>query len=528
MTDVLGPGRRQVEETVRHLRSDGMPRDPQAGLAEPADTAVADTASTEVERTADQAVFPAVAARGWERHLKAVLLVVDAVALIVGIAIADVFRVTLSTGHSRDNVIALCLLPSWLLLLGVGHTYDSWRTGSAGEEARHVITASLRTAGLIAIACYGLRVTLSRVFLLVAVVCGTLTLLGGRATVRLVLRQLRRKDQCLHRVVAVGYVVDVGHLVEQSQRAAGAGFRIVGACVPEGTDWLSLPGGQRLPVLGGPTDAGVCCRSVRADVLAIVSDAVLDRGEMRRLAWELESTDTRLLVAPRLTDVAGPRISVRPLAGLPLLHVEQPRFSGLNRMVKAVSDRMTAAAALVVLSPVFLIVTLAIRLDSRGRAFYHQQRVGLDGRLFTCWKLRTMFSGADERQAELQHLNEHTAGLLFKIRNDPRVTRVGALLRRTSIDELPQLWNVVKGEMSLVGPRPPLPHEADGYEQDVRRRLLVKPGLTGLWQVSGRADLSWEESVRLDLFYVENWSPALDLAILARTVLAVITRRGAY
>lgn len=527
MTDVLGEGRKQVEETARHLRSAGPAHDPQAGPAELRVTAMTDRVSAEVGGAAE-ALFPPVAAAGWERHLKAALLIVDVVALTLGIAVADVFRMTLSTGRSRDNIVALCLLPSWLLLLGVGHAYDNWRMGSAGEEVRRIITASLRTAGLIAIACYGLRVSLSRMFLLVAVASGTLALLGGRATVRFVLRRLRRKDQCLHRVVAVGYVVDIQHLVDQSQRASGAGFRVIGACVPGKADWLSLPGGQRLPVLGEPTDAGVCSRSVRADVLAIVSDAVLDRFEMRRLAWELEDTDTRLLVAPRLTDVAGPRISIRPLAGLPLLHVEQPRFSGLNRMVKSISDRMTAAAALVVLSPVFLVVALAIRLDSRGGALFNQQRVGLDGRLFTCWKLRTMSMGADEHQAELEHLNEHTTGVLFKIRNDPRVTRVGALLRRTSMDELPQLWNVVKGDMSLVGPRPPLPHEADGYEQDVRRRLLVKPGLTGLWQVSGRADLSWEESVRLDLFYVENWSPALDLAILARTVLAVITRRGAY
>ncbi len=528
MTDVLGSGRSQTGAIARTPGLGNPKHGPQADRAEQAGAESAASISTEVELAADAAIFLPVAARSWERPLKVALVAVDVVALTLGIAFADAFRVSVGTGRSADDIIALSLLPSWLLLLGVGHAYDSWRMGSAGEEARLVMTASLRTAGIVAIACYGLRVPLSRLFLLLAICAGTAALLGGRAAVRLVLRRLRRKDHCLHRVVAVGHGVDVRHLVEQSLRAEGTGFRVVGACVPGELDWLALPGGGRLPVLGEPNGAGVSSRSVRADVLAIVSDAVLDRSEMRRLAWELEGTDTRLLVAPRLTDVAGPRIRIRPLAGLPLLHVEQPQFSGLARLVKGVSDRVTAAVALVVLVPVFLAVAVAIRLDSRGRAFFNQQRVGLDGRLFTCWKLRTMFTGADERLAELQHLNEHTSGLLFKIRDDPRVTRVGALLRRTSMDELPQLWNVVRGEMSLVGPRPPLPHEADGYEQDVRRRLLVKPGLTGLWQVSGRADLSWEESVRLDLFYVENWSPALDLAILGRTVLAVITRRGAY
>jgi exopolysaccharide biosynthesis polyprenyl glycosylphosphotransferase len=473
---------------------------------------------------APQAPAPAGA---WERRLTTALIAVDAATLSLGVLAAYVIRFGLAHSQQGDDVVAVCLVPCWLLMLVVAHAYDGWRSGSAGEEARRVLTASLRTAGMISIASYGLQVHLSRVFLMLGVGLGGAAVLCGRVGVRVALHRLRDSGRCLHRVVVVGHPVDVAHLVQQAARAAGVGFQVVGACVPGDDERVALKNGAELPVLGPPASAGMACRAAGADVLAVASDAILNRAEMRRLAWELEGSDTRLLVAPRLTDVAGPRIRIHPLAGLPLLHVEQPRFSGFNRMVKGVLDRATAAVALVALAPLFAVLVVIIRVGSRGRALFRQQRVGLDGIPFTCWKLRSMFEDAGEQLERLRHLNEHQ-GILFKMRDAPRVTPMGRFLRRTSMDELPQLWNVLRGEMSLVGPRPPLPTEVDGYEQDVRRRLLVKPGLTGLWQVSGRADLSWEESVRLDLFYVENWSPALDLAILARTVLAVITRRGAY
>jgi len=384
----------------------------------------------------------------------------------------------------NDDIVAASLVPAWVLLLSVTGAYDGWRIGSAGEEVRRIITAGLRTAGLVAVASYGLQLHLSRLFLIAAISSGTVAVLAGRGAVRLGLHRLRRDGRCVHRVVVAGHAPDVQHLVEQSQRASSAGFRVVAACVPGKADWLPLIDGSRLPVLGEPVDVGTVSRAAGADVVAVASDSVLGRHEMRRLAWELEGTDTRLLVAPRLTDVAGPRISVRPLAGLPLLNVDQPRFSGINRAMKGVIDRTVAAVAIVLLLPLLLVVVVAIRLGSRGRALFCQERAGLDGAPFTCWKLRSMVHDADRLRSDVEHLNHHPGGVLFKAPGDPRITRVGRWLRRTSVDELPQLWNVLRGQMSLVGPRPPLMTEVDAYEQDVRRRLLVKPGLTGLWQVS--------------------------------------------
>jgi exopolysaccharide biosynthesis polyprenyl glycosylphosphotransferase len=254
----------------------------------------------------------------------------------------------------------------------------------------------------------------------------------------------------------------------------------------------------------------------------------LTQADLRRLSWELEGSGVDLVVAPSLTDIAGPRIHIRPVAGLPLLHVEQPEFSGGRRLLKGTVDRLLATSALLLLIPVLAALAAAIRLTSSGPALFRQTRVGVDGRTFTIFKLRSMYVDAEQRLAALQDRNENADGLLFKIKDDPRVTPLGALLRRFSLDELPQLLNVLRGDMSLVGPRPPLPAEVAQYGDDVRRRLLVKPGLTGLWQISGRSDLSWDESVRLDLHYVENWTLALDLLILWKTGFAVLQRRGAY
>ncbi len=234
------------------------------------------------------------------------------------------------------------------------------------------------------------------------------------------------------------------------------------------------------------------------------------------------------MVAPALTDIAGPRIHIRPVAGLPLLHIEEPELSGGRRLVKAMFDRTVGLLAVLALLPALLFIGIAVRLTSPGPALFRQTRIGRGGRPFTIYKFRSMHVDAETRLQALLEYNDRSEGVLFKIRRDPRVTGIGTVLRRYSLDELPQLLNIVKGDMSLVGPRPPLPSEVEQYEMDVHRRLLVKPGLTGLWQVSGRSDLSWDEAVRLDLHYVENWSLILDFMILWRTVAAVVKGRGAY
>jgi exopolysaccharide biosynthesis polyprenyl glycosylphosphotransferase len=279
-------------------------------------------------------------------------------------------------------------------------------------------------------------------------------------------------------------------------------------------------------VLGDVDSIVDSARRVGAHSVAVVAGEI-SAEKLRWISWQLEGTDTDLIVSPGLTEVGGRRLHIQPVAGLPMLHVDEPEFTGFRRMLKAVFDRVVAGLALLVLSPVLLGIGLVVRLTSRGPALFTQTRVGRDGRTFRMVKFRSMCVDAEAKLDDLAEQNE-SAGVLFKIREDPRVTPVGRVLRRFSIDELPQLINVVTGSMSLVGPRPPLPDEVSRYGDDVRRRLLVQPGLTGLWQISGRSDLSWEESVRLDLRYVENWSLALDMVVLWKTVRAVFRAEGAY
>ncbi|MFC7582726.1 exopolysaccharide biosynthesis polyprenyl glycosylphosphotransferase [Nonomuraea antimicrobica] len=286
----------------------------------------------------------------------------------------------------------------------------------------------------------------------------------------------------------------------------------------------ALPG---IPVVGSTERILETASLVGADIVMVVSAAGISPDALRELGWELVGTGVDLVVAPSLTDVAGPRIHTRPVAGLPLLHVEEPELAGPRRGVKDLVERLLALAALIVLLPAFAVVACWIRLDSQGPAIFRQARVGRNGRIFTLYKFRSMVVNAERERPRLDGRNEKDS-VLFKIRRDPRVTRAGRWLRRWSVDELPQLLNVVKGEMALVGPRPPLPSEVAQYPRHVARRLLVRPGLTGLWQVSGRAELSWEDSVRLDLYYVENWSMTGDLVILWKTVGAVLRGHGAY
>lgn len=308
------------------------------------------------------------------------------------------------------------------------------------------------------------------------------------------------------------------------------GYDVVGVCLPpsgRGTPEELRVGAQMVPVFGDFDDVREAVLHTGATTVAVTCAEALGHQAMQDLSWDLEGLDVEMLVAPGVTDVAGPRMMVRPVAGLPLLHIDKPRYEGANKFRKGLFDRVGASVALLLAAPVMLGVALAIKLDSRGPLFYKATRVGLNNQHFKMWKFRSMVQDADQKKAALIHLDEG-AGVLFKMRDDPRVTRVGQFIRRYSLDELPQLFNVLGGSMSLVGPRPPLPDEVEKYDGRVSRRMLVKPGVTGLWQVSGRSDLTWEESVRLDLSYVENWSMMQDVVILWRTARAVVAKEGAY
>ena len=295
--------------------------------------------------------------------------------------------------------------------------------------------------------------------------------------------------------------------------------------LPEGT----VVAGDNLPVLGYSTDPAKIMQAVQENnihMVAVSNGHHLTPNQMRQLGWKLADARISLIMAPATTDVAGPRMHIQPLNGLPLVHVSTPRITGASAFAKRSIDVVCSGLGLLLLFPLFAIVALVVKSD-RGPVFFFQERVGIKGQPFKMVKFRSMRTDAEEIKKQLAAQNEGH-GLLFKMANDPRVTPVGRFIRKYSIDELPQLWNVFKGDMSLVGPRPPLPEEVEKYEEMVYRRLLVKPGITGLWQVSGRSDLSWEESVRLDLYYVENWSLTTDFVILARTVRAVFAKDGAY
>jgi exopolysaccharide biosynthesis polyprenyl glycosylphosphotransferase len=328
-------------------------------------------------------------------------------------------------------------------------------------------------------------------------------------------------------VLVVGDAPHINELVATLRREPYAGYHVVGACIPDG---LIAPVPQRLgdvPVVGSFRTVLEAVESTGVDTVAVTTSGELTAIRLRRLGWQLEGTGVDMVLAPALTDVAGPRIHTRPVAGLPLIHVEAPEFRGGRKLVKGFFDRSAALIALTLAAPLLVVIAIAIKLDGRGPVFFRQTRVGLSGKKFGVFKFRTMVVNAEEVLAQLKARNE-TDGLMFKMRDDPRVTRVGRFLRRYSLDELPQLVNVLLGQMSLVGPRPPLPREVARYDGDVARRLLVKPGITGLWQVSGRSDLTWEDGIRLDLYYVENWSLTADLSILWKTLGAVVASRGAY
>ena len=494
------------------------------------------------------------AAGRWDRAHVALLLGFDALALVIATALGVLAGAT-ETGH----MLGLAVIPIWMIWLAAVGAYDRRHIGSGSTELAVVVGASLRVALAVIALAYLLRSDPARDVVFIMLPAGTGLLVLGRAFARVVTVACRRRGYGFHRVLVVGTVVDVLELVAHAAKSPSAGFQVIAACVPQydgptrrrrrrgrrrdasAPTHLQDEGDRRtesnrradteqllsvgIPVVGQPHDVLEAVHGHVVDTVVVAGQGLLSRHALRRLAWEFEGTGVDIFFASSLTDVATPRITFRPLGALSLMHVEAPAFEGGQRLLKASTDRFLAFVLAVLLSPVILAISVLIRIDSPGPAFYRQQRLGLRGRAFWCLKFRTMSVGADR---ELAALATESDGVLFKIRADPRVTRVGRLLRRYSVDELPQLFNVLGGSMSLVGPRPPLKSEADAYGHDVHRRLLVKPGMTGLWQVSGRSDLSWEESVRLDLYYVENWSTSLDFQIMARTVVAVVAGRGAY
>jgi len=420
------------------------------------------------------------------------------------------------------------ILPTvWVATVAANRAYEFRYLGIGSEEFRRVMTGAVWLVAIVGTFSWATKAELARGYILVALPLTTALTLIGRYLVRKQLHRLRAQGRCQQKVVVVGQASTAADLVQQLRREPYHGYQVVAVCLPGGSAWADIESVD-VPVGGTFDSVAAAVRRYRADTVAVLTCPEMDGPRLRRLSWELEQFGTDILVAPTLVEVAGPRISIRPAAGLPLMHVEHPSLTGGRRVAKAIFDRVGAALLLLALSPLLLLLALLVKLSGSGPVLFRQTRYGRHGEQFMIYKFRTMVANAEELKADLDHLNKHAEGPLFKIDDDPRITPAGAILRKYSLDELPQLLNVLLGNMSLVGPRPPLPDEVEQYGIDARRRLAVKPGLTGLWQISGRSDLSWEDSVRLDLRYVENWSLALDAMILWKTVFVVAKGNGAY
>lgn len=468
----------------------------------------------------------------WARRYRVRLQVSDTV------IIATVVLASLAAGLSwtspaaaqttpLDAVVPAVIAGAWLLALAAYHTRDARVLGLGASEYKLVATASVFAFGMLAILFLVLRVDLAQEYFLLALPIGVGALVLDRWLWRKWLMHQREFGHYLTRAIVVGRRDDVEYVVAQIAANSGAAYRVVAAAVDDAVGGALTVEGRRIPVVAKRDDVAAAAASVSADAV-IVAGQPDEGGEfVRQLGWDLEGTPAELVLSSRLTDVAGPRIHFRPVDGLPLIHVETPTFEGGKHILKRSVDIVLSAIAIVVFMPLMVVIGVLVKLDSPGPALFRQRRCSRNGETFQMVKFRSMVRTAEDDLAGLLDRNEGS-GVLFKLRDDPRVTRVGRTLRKYSLDELPQFWNVLVGDMSIVGPRPPLMSEVACYEGNVHRRLFIKPGMTGLWQISGRSDLSWEESVRLDLYYVENWSLTGDLMIMWRTAKSILNPEGAY
>lgn len=447
-----------------------------------------------------------------------------------GFTTADVaFGGSLADVAISYTAISVILAVTWMLALGVFGTREYRVLGAGSQEYKLIADATVRLFGLLAIVAFLFQIDFARGYILVALPLGLATLLFSRWMWRQWLNVKRRRGEHVSRVLLVGSEASAAEIGRELRRNPEAGYLIVGACTPSESGPETVDETDGVPVYRGIDSVADAMRSLEADTVVITSSQDLPPQRVRQLSWTLDPGRQHLVVAPSLTDIGGPRIHTRPVAGLPLIHVETPRYEGRKRFTKRAFDIVASGALIVLLSPLFAVIACAIRLSSPGPVLFRQVRTGINGSHFTMLKFRSMVVDAEARLEQVRdRARDAGNGVLFKLKDDPRVTPIGRFLRRFSLDELPQLFNVFGGSMSLVGPRPPLTSEVEQYDRFVHRRFLVKPGITGLWQVSGRSNLSWEDTVRLDLYYVENWSLAGDLVILWRTARAVLERKGAY
>jgi exopolysaccharide biosynthesis polyprenyl glycosylphosphotransferase len=484
------------------------------------------------ERRASSVNFDRFAgpARAWQRHYSHWLVAADLTAVVAAVGLAQWLRFGTWSGTTYLEV-SVIIGAVWMAVLSINHSRSQRIIGSGAEEYRRVWLGTASVFGGIAVVSMLFKLEIARGYLMIALPTGLTLLIFLRWIARgVVIRARGRHGHCAIRVLAVGSALAVRDLTTALAREPWSGYKVVGACITGSADptQIEVDGVGPVPTYGNESSVVGAVTATNSDVVAITATEHLDGHRIRNLSWDLEKLNIDLLVAPGVVDVAGPRLHMRPVAGLPLIHVEKPQYHGAKKFQKRLFDVTFSSLVLLCGLPLLVAIAVVIKMTSKGPVIYRQERIGLDGKAFEMIKFRTMVDGADEMLNELAALNESLGGVLFKIREDPRVTSVGRIMRKYSLDEIPQFINVLKREMSVVGPRPPLAGEAKTYDDHAKRRLLVRPGITGLWQVSGRSNLSWEDSVRLDLYYIENWSMMADLLIAVKTAKAVFSHNGAY
>ncbi|UWX97966.1 sugar transferase [Arthrobacter zhaoxinii] len=477
---------------------------------------------------------PRSAAVAWNRKYARIITAADALVVFAaalaghlvwfGLAPAPLKIGSFTTTYLVVSAVVGC---AWMLALHVYRSRDPRITGIGTDEYKRVINASVVLLGSLALATVVFQFDVSRGYFGLVFPTGVGGLICSRWLLRQWLQAQRQRGRYLSKVVVLGRPRDVRYVVHQINAKSRAAYQVVGVVLTgKKREYLDVDG-TRLPVVADERKVVDAAARLRVDAVIVAGPTKGGSRYVQELGWELEESSTQLILTTGLTNVAGPRIHSRPVEGLPLMHVELPQYAGGKHVLKRGLDIVLSGAALVALVPVFLLLAVLVRRDSPGPALFRQERVGRGGEVFEMLKFRSMVQTAEDDLAGLLDRNEGS-GVLFKMQQDPRVTRVGRWMRKYSLDELPQLWNVFLGHMSLVGPRPPLPREVAQYGNRVHRRLYIKPGLTGMWQINGRSELNWKDGVRLDLYYVENWSLAGDLIILWRTVQMLRRPVGAY
>jgi exopolysaccharide biosynthesis polyprenyl glycosylphosphotransferase len=457
--------------------------------------------------------------------------VVDAMAVSAAMLLASIIRFELDFSWTRSPaakldyaLLTFIFTPIWIFLFWLYGLYEPRQVLSPVNEFKQVFHGVIAGVVVIFLADSIFNLNLARGWALLVLATSFVVVAGERLAVRKVLHFLRRRGGDTTRTIILGANHEARTVARTLEREAWLGYNIVGFVddqIPAGEEF-----GDGRVVIGSTNELKDLIHEHRANLILVASSAI-DAGRLNQLLWELQSVDVDLQITSGTLDLMASRMTVQSVAGVPLLFVRRTGISRGQLLLKRTIDVVASAAGLVVFSPFLIAIAVWIKTGSEGGAFFKQVRAGRAGEPFLCWKFRTMVHDAEEQRVELEHLSEGP-GLLFKLKDDPRVTRPGRFLRRYSLDELPQLWNVLKGEMSLVGPRPALPAEVEQYDDWVRNRLQVEPGMTGLWQVSGRTETSFADYVRYDLFYIQNWSLSLDVWILWRTFRAVFSAEGAH